>query len=133
SGHTTWHYRMDARVPLDGLAVAAGRYAVSTLPHAACADHCAPVTLWTAPDDSAAASTGPFRRAGEVMDFMSQRLGPFPYPSLAHVSSPLAPASRPGAMVVLYDEQQVHAGGGSEAGIARGTAAQGLGNAASGR
>jgi aminopeptidase N len=130
-GHTTWHYRTDLPVPLDGLAVAAGRYAVTTLPHAACADHCTPVTLWTAPDDSAAASAGPFRRAADVMDFMSQRLGPSPYPSLAHVSSALAPPGRPGAMVVLYDERQVHGGGVSEAEIARATAAQWLGNAVS--
>jgi aminopeptidase N len=130
-GHTTWHYRIDVPVPLDGLAVAAGRYAVTTLPHAACADHCVPVTLWTAPDDSASASAGPFRRAADVMDFMSQRLGPFPYPSLAHVASLLAPAGRPGAMVVLYDEEAVHTGGVSEADIARATAAQWLGNAVS--
>jgi aminopeptidase N len=129
--HTTWHYATDAPVPLDGLTVAAGRYAVTTLPHAACADHCVPVTLWTTPDDSGAASAGPFRRAGDVMDFMTQRLGPYPYPSLAHVASPLAPSGHPGAMVVLYDEQQVHAGGVSEADIARATAAQWLGNAVS--
>ena len=30
-GHTTWHYRMDVPVPLDALAVAVGRYAVTTL------------------------------------------------------------------------------------------------------
>lgn len=130
-GHMAWHYGIDAPVPLDGLAVAAGRYAVTTLPHSACADHCVPVTLWTAPDDSAAASAGPFRRAADMMDFMSQRLGPLPYPSLAHVASLLAPAGRPGAMVVLYDEQQVHTGGVSEADIARATAAQWLGNAVS--
>jgi aminopeptidase N len=130
-GHTTWHYRLDTPVPLDGLAVAAGRYAVTTLPHSACADRCVPVTLWTAPDDSASASASAFRRAGDVMDFMSQRLGPFPYASLAHVASPLTPAGRPGAMVVLYDEQQVHSGAVSEAEIARATAAQWLGNAVS--
>ncbi|HKT60074.1 MAG TPA: hypothetical protein VJQ46_08490 [Gemmatimonadales bacterium] len=130
-GHTTWHYQLDTPVPLDGLAVAAGRYAVTTLPSAPCVDHCVPVTLWTAPDDSAAASAGPFRRAGEVMEFMRERLGPFPYASLAHVASLLAPAGRPGAMVVLYDEHQVHAGAVGEADIARATAAQWLGNAVS--
>jgi len=130
-GHSTWHYRLDSPVPLDGLAVAAGRYAVTTLPQPACADPCAPVTLWTAPDDSVSASGGAFRRAGDMMDFMSRRLGPFPYPSLAHVASLLPPAGRPGAMVVLYDEQQVHAGAVSEADVARATAAQWLGNAVS--
>jgi aminopeptidase N len=130
-GHTTWHFRLDAPVPLDGLAVAAGRYAVTTLPHSTCRDACVPVTLWTSPDDSAAAATGAFRRAGEMVEFMSRRLGAFPYPGLAHVASPLAPAGRPGSMVVLYDETRVHEGGITEADVARATAAQWLGNAVS--
>ena len=130
-GHTTWHFTQDSTVPLDGLAVAVGRYAVTTLPHAGCRTACVPIALWTSPDDSIAASTGAFRRAGDILDFMSQRLGPFPYATLAHVASPLAPAGRPAAMVVLYDEAQVHAGSVSENDVARGTAAQWLGNAVS--
>jgi aminopeptidase N len=129
-GHTTWHYRLDPRVPLDGLAVAAGRYAVTTLPHSACSTACVPVTLWTSPADSAAAVAA-FRHAGDMVDFMSRRLGPFPYPSLAHVSSLLAPAGRPGAMVVLYDQAQVRGGSVTESDVARATAAQWLGNAVS--
>ena len=130
-GHTTWHFRLDTPVPLDALAVAAGRYAVTTLPHSTCRDACVPVTLWTSPDDSAAAAAGAFSRAGEIVDFMSRRLGPFPYPGLAHVASPLVPAGRPGAMVVLYDQTQVHAGSVTEGDVARATAAQWLGNAVS--
>ncbi|MGN6391348.1 MAG: hypothetical protein ACTHM9_03730 [Gemmatimonadales bacterium] len=128
-GHTTWHFRLDAPVPLDALAVASGRYAVTTLPHAACSASCVPVTLWTAPGDSAAA--GPFRRAADLVDFMVARLGPFPYPGLAHVVSPLVPAGRPGASIVLYDAGQVHAASVTEADVARATAAQWLGNAVS--
>jgi aminopeptidase N len=127
-GHTTWHYRLDAPVPLDRLAVAAGRYAVTTIPHAACRGPCVPVNLWTVPGDSAAAAAA-FRRAGDVLDFMVARLGPYPYPGLAHVAVPLAPAGRPGASIVLYDETRVR--GVTEADIARATAAQWLGNAVS--
>jgi hypothetical protein len=47
------------------------------------------------------------------------------------VASPLPPAGRPGASIVLYDAGQVHAGGVTEAEIARATAAQWLGNAVS--
>jgi aminopeptidase N len=130
-GHTTWHFRLDRPVPLGALAVAAGRYAVTTLPHSTCGEACVPVTLWTPPDDSAAAAAGAFRRAGAMVDFMSRRLGPFPYPSLAHVASPLVPAGRPGAMVVLYDGTRVHAGEVTETDVARATAAQWLGNAVS--
>ena len=128
-GHTTWHFVLDTPVPLEALAVAAGKFAVTTLPRASCGDPCAPVTLWTPPDDSAAAAAGAFRRAGEMADYLSARLGPLPYPGLAHVAVPIAPAGRPGASVVLYDGARVHAGEVTEREVARATAAQWLGNA----
>jgi aminopeptidase N len=130
-GHSTWHYRLDVPVPLDALAVAADRYAVTTLPHRGCARACVPVTLWTAPEDSAAAARGAFRRAGEMVDWLSGLLGPFPYPGLAHVASVLSPAGRAGASVVLYDERRVHEGRIDEREVARATAAQWFGNAVS--
>jgi aminopeptidase N len=129
-GHSTWQYRLDTPVPLDALAVAVGTYAVTPLTRPACRQTCAPVSLWTVPDDSAAAAVA-FRRAGEMVDFLSGFLGAFPYPGLAHVSSPLPPAGRAGASVVLWDEARLHGGGISEDEIARATAAQWLGNAVS--
>ena len=128
-GHTAWHFRVDVPIPLDALAVAAGTFAVTALPRPGCPDRCAPVTLWTPPDDSAAAAAGPFRRAGEMVDFFAGRLGPFPYPGLAHVASPLPPAGRAGASVVLYDAVRVHAGDVDEREVALATAAQWFGNA----
>ena len=128
-GHTTWHYVLDMRVPLEALVVAVGRFAVTSLPRTSCGDPCAPVTLWTPPEDSAAAAAGAFRRAGEMVDYLSARLGPLPYPGLAHVAVPLVPAGRPGASVVLYDGARVHAGEVTEREVARATAAQWLGNA----
>jgi hypothetical protein len=64
-----------------------------------------------------------------MVDYLSARLGPLPYPGLAHVAVPLAPAGRPGASVVLYDGARVHAGQVTEREVARATAAQWLGNA----
>ena len=130
-GHSTWEYRLDTPVPLDALAVAVGTYAVTRLARPGCTGDCAPVTLWTAPEDSAAAGAGAFARAGETVDFLSGFLGPFPYRGLAHVSSALAPAGRPGASVVLWDEARLHDGSISGDEIARATAAQWLGNAVS--
>jgi hypothetical protein len=66
-----------------------------------------------------------------MVDFLSGLLGPLPYPGLAHVASPLPPAGRPGASVVLYDEARVHAGRIEEAEVAQATAAQWFGNAVS--
>jgi aminopeptidase N len=129
-GHTTWHYRLDTPVPLDALAVAVGSYTVTMLPRSACVAPCAAVALWTPPDDSVSAARA-FRRAGKIVDFLSDFLGPFPYPGLAHVSALLPPAGRPGASLVLWDEARMHAGQIGEDEIARATAAQWLGNAVS--
>jgi aminopeptidase N len=128
-GHSTWQYQLGAPIPLDALAVAVGTYAVTTLSRPSCKSACAPVTVWTAPEDSASAAAGAFGRAGEIVDFLSGWLGPFPYPSLAHVASSLPPAGRPGASIVLWDEGKVHGGAIEEDAIARATAAQWLGNA----
>jgi aminopeptidase N len=130
-GHSTWHYRTDVPIPLDALAVAADHYAVTTLPHPGCARACVPVTLWTAPADSAAAAAGAFRRAGEMVDWLSSLIGPFPYRGLAHVASLVGSGGRAGASVVLYDEQRVHAGRIEELEVARATAAQWFGDAVS--
>jgi aminopeptidase N len=130
-GHTAWRYALAVPIPLASLAVAAGRYAVATLAHAACRERCVPVTLWTVPGDSAAAAVGAFAHAGDMVDWFGGLLGPFPYPGLAHVSSSLPPAGRPGASVVLYDEGQVHSGEVDEREVARATATQWLGNAVS--
>ena len=130
-GHSTWRFRLDAPIPLAALAVAAGRYAVTTLPHASCRRQCIPVTVWTASEDSATAAAGAFRRAADMVDYFTGLLGPFPYPGLAHVASSLAPEGRPGASVVLYDQGSVHSGDVDEREVARATAAQWLGNAVS--
>ena len=127
-GHLTWHYRIDAPIPLQSIAVAAGRFAVTTLSRAACSAPCAPVTVWTAPEDSAAALQGPLGRAGAIADFFAGRLGPLPYPGLAHVAAPLTPVGR-GASVVLYAAEKVHQGKLDERDVALATAAQWFGNA----
>ena len=130
-GRTTWHYRLDVPVPLDGYAAAVGRYAVTALPRAGCRSGCVPVTLWTAPDDSAKAGAGAFRRAGEMLDFLSGLLGPFPYSGIAHVAASLPPDGRAGASLVLYDAVRVHEGRIDELEVAGATAAQWFGNAVS--
>lgn len=130
-GHTTWQFRQDAPIPTDAFAVAGGHYAVTTLPRAGCTK-CEPVTLWTTPADSVAAAASPaFRRAGEMVDWLSGLVGPLPYAGLAHVASILPPAGHPGAGVVLWDEGRIHDGSIVEREVAEATAAQWFGNAVS--
>jgi aminopeptidase N len=85
--HTVWSYRMDRPIPPYTMVIAVGKFAVNRLPDAACAVRCVPQTLWTFPEDSAFAASGPFRRVGSIVEFYSRLIGPFPYASLAHVEA----------------------------------------------
>jgi aminopeptidase N len=127
-GHTTWHYRLDAPVPLTAMAAAAGPYMVTPLARGHCPGRCVPVTAWTYQQDSEFAVGGPFRRAGVMVDYFTRLVGPFPYPGLAHVESTL-PGVAPGASVVLYDEAGYRGRTLDEPTVARATARQWFGNA----
>jgi aminopeptidase N len=127
-GHTTWHYRLDAPVPLTAMAVAVGPYLVAPLPRVRCPGKCVPVTAWTFQQDYEFALGGPFRRAGQMVDYFTGLVGPFPYPGLTHVESTL-PGVSPGASVVLYDQAGYRGHTLDEPTVARATARQWFGNA----
>ncbi len=127
-GNSTWHYRLDAPVPLTGIAVAAGRYVVSPLARGRCPGACVPVAAWTYRQDDEFAVSGPFRRAARMVDYFAGLVGAFPYPGLVHVESTL-PGVAAGASVVLYDETGYRGRTLDEASVARATARQWFGNA----
>jgi aminopeptidase N len=103
-GHTTWHYRLDATVPLDAIAVGVARFARTVVGDTACGPSCPPIAIWTFPRDSAYAVEGPFRRAGAIARYLTGVLGRFPYPRLTHVESTSRAASGGGGGVVFYGE-----------------------------
>jgi aminopeptidase N len=117
-GHATWSYRLDSAAPLRSLAVAVGRYAVSRP---------APgVEIWTSPADSGWAAAGPFRRAGEIMDYMAGILGPYPYSQLSHVAVPAIGHPASGGSLAFYPEERFQGEGIDERLVARETALQWL-------
>lgn len=129
-GHTTWHYRLERPAPIGRFAVTVGPYVTAAV-HPATCDGCAAVEVWSYPTDSAAAA-GAFHHAGEIADFCTRLLGPFPYDRLVHAEA-ADPADAAGAAgMVLYRESLYGGGGGpSEALVARETARQWLGLAVS--
>jgi len=129
-GNTTWHYRLDAPVPLSAIAVAAGPYAVIPLPSVRCPGKCETVAVaaWAYQQDREFAVRGPFRRAREMVDYFTGLIGPFPYPGLTHVESTM-PGVTPGASVVLYDQAGYRGHTLDEPPVARATARQWFGNA----
>ncbi|HXG45595.1 MAG TPA: M1 family metallopeptidase [Gemmatimonadales bacterium] len=86
-GRTAWHFRQAQPVPPYGLVIGVGRFAWTPLADAACDVKCVPGAIVTAPHDSAWAVDGPFRRAAEIVSWMSRLVGPFPYDQLLHVQA----------------------------------------------
>ena len=104
-GHTVWHYRLDTPIPVYNMVVGVGRLARTTLPDAACAVKCVPLSVWSYPQDSAYAAGTAFRQAGLIVDYFSGLIGPFPYPALAHVESSTRFGGMENATAIFYDQK----------------------------
>lgn len=129
-GHAVWHYRMDSPIPVYTMVVGIARLARTRLPDAACSIKCVPLWVWTYPEDSAYAVSGPFRRAGQIVDYYSRLIGPFPYPSLTHVESTTRFGGMENSTAIFYDEKLYQQRKLSEAGlVAHETAHQWFGDA----
>ena len=128
-GHAVWHYRLDTPIPVYTMVVGIGRLARTRLPDAACAVKCVPLSVWTYPQDSAYAVDGPFRRASQIVDYFSSLIGPFPYPSLAHVESSTRFGGMENATAIFYDEKRYGTRNLGEPVVAHETAHQWFGDA----
>jgi aminopeptidase N len=64
-----------------------------------------PITVWTYPEDSAFADSGPFRRATEIVETMERLVGPFPYEKLAHVESSTRYGGMENSTAIFYAEK----------------------------
>ena len=104
-GNAVWHYRLNTPIPVYTMVVGIGRLARTPLPNAACKAKCVPLAVWTYPEDSAYAVSGPFRRAGHILDYFSSLIAPFPYASLAHVESSTRFGGMENSTAIFYDEK----------------------------
>ena len=104
-GDAVWHYHLDTPIPVYTMVVGIGRLARTRLPNSACKVKCVAVSVWAYPQDSAYAVTGPFRRAGQMLEYFTNLLGPFPYSSLAHVESKTRFGGMENATAIFYDEK----------------------------
>jgi aminopeptidase N len=128
-GHAVWHYRLKTPIPVYTMVVGIGKLAGTRLPDAACDVKCVPLSVWTYPRDSAYAVTGPFRRAGQIVDYFSRLIGPFPYTSLAHVESSTRFGGMENSSAIFYDEKRYRDKTFSEPLVAHETAHQWFGDA----
>jgi aminopeptidase N len=128
-GKVVWHYRLNTPIPVYTMVIGVGRLARTRLPDAACAVKCVSLTVWTYPQDSAYAVAGPFRRAGQIVEYFSRLIGPFPYTNLAHVESSTRFSGMENATAIFYNEKLYRSKKLVESLIAHETAHQWFGDA----
>jgi aminopeptidase N len=128
-GNAVWHYRINTPIPVYTMVVGIGRLARTPLPEAACRVRCVPLSVWTYPEDSAYAVTSPFRRAGQILDYLSSLIAPYPYSSLAHVESSTRFGGMENSTAIFYDEKRYRQRNLGEPLVAHETAHQWFGDA----
>jgi len=89
---------------------------------------CVRQSVWAAPSQRAVLP-GHFARAGDIVAFFSQLVGPFPYEKLAHVSTSTRWGGMENAAAIFYDEKLFRGTGPGEGLIAHETAHQWFGDA----
>jgi aminopeptidase N len=128
-GRTVWHFDMRQRISPYGIVMGGGRLATTALPDAACEVKCVPLGVVTFPEDSGWAVGGPFRRAGDMLDFFSGMVGPFPYDRLSHVESTTIFGGMENPTAIFYDAKAYAGRRMSEETVAHETAHQWFGDA----
>jgi aminopeptidase N len=128
-GNLVWHYRLGSPIPVYTMVVGIGRLARTRPAEAACRVKCVPLTVWTYPEDSAYAVSGPFRRAGDMLDYFSTLVAPYPYSSLAHVESSTRFGGMENTTAIFYDQKRYREKNLGERLVAHETAHQWFGNA----
>jgi aminopeptidase N len=97
----TWQYRLDEPVSPYNFVLGAAAMAVTPLGESACAVKCVPQSVWSFAEDSAYAAET-FAVAPKIVEFFSTLVGPFPYPSLAHVQSSTTFGGMENATAIFY-------------------------------
>ena len=83
-----WMWTESQPIPTYTMVLGAGDFTVSTHRPIIHGIDTIPITVWTYPEDSAFADSGPFRQATEIVETMERLVGPFPYEKLAHDRPP---------------------------------------------
>jgi aminopeptidase N len=92
-------------IPTYTMVLGAGTFSVSRHRPIVHGTDTIPITVWTYPEDSAFADSGPFRRATEIVETMERLVGPFPYEKLAHVESSTRYGGMENSSAIFYAEK----------------------------
>jgi len=128
-GRTVWHFSLKQPIPAYGIVFGAGPLTFTDLPDAGCAVRCVPLSIVAFASDSAWAVDSLFRRAGGMLDFFSELIGPFPYDRLSHVQSTTRFGGAENPTAIFYNDSAYGRRTLSELTVAHETAHQWFGDA----
>ncbi len=98
---TAWQYRLDVPIPVSNFVIGVAEMAVTQLTGPDCTAPCIPQASWTYKADSAYGAKA-FARAPDMMAYFQKTIGPFPYPSLAHVQTSTRFGGMENATAIFY-------------------------------
>ena len=102
-----WVWRESRRIPVYLMVLGAGPLVELDLGDTDCGlaelQRCVPQSVYTAPEQRDLVP-GPFARAGEIVQFFSNLIGPFPYEKLAHVQSSTRFGGMENASEIFYPD-----------------------------
>ncbi len=93
-------------IPTYTMVLGAAQFAVSMHRPIVHGNDTIPISVWTYPEDSAFADSGPFRHATEIVETMERLVGPFPYEKLAHVESSTRYGGMENSSAIFYAERR---------------------------
>ena len=128
-GRTLWIYQVTDPIPVYTMVLGAAKMAVTPMGSGGCPLRCIPLEVWTYPEDSAYAVTGPFLRVKEIVDYFTEVVGEFPYSRLSHVQTSTIFGGMENSTVIFYDEDSYRRRRLSESTVAHETAHQWFGDA----
>jgi aminopeptidase N len=128
-GRTVWHFKLNQRISPYGIVFGAGPLVTTTVGESGCKVKCVPQAVVTYPEDSARAMQTAFPRVGNMMDYFSGLIGPFPYDRLSHVQSTTMFGGMENPTAIFYSANAIATGKLSEETVAHEMAHQWFGDA----
>jgi aminopeptidase N len=129
---TEWTWRESQRIPVYLMVIGVAPLTIYDLGNTDCGlaelQECVPQSVYVAPEQRNFLP-GPFARAGEIVQFFSRLIGPFPYEKLAHVQSSTRFGGMENASEIYYADQPFRTGRMGDEVIAHETAHQWFGDA----
>ena len=132
----SWSWKTTVPIPTYNMVIGAADFEINTVGLAACGnapnsmreDGCIEVTYWVYPEDIENARLS-FKRAGKMVDYFTNLIGPYPYEKLANVQSSTRFGGMENASAIFYSEKGIAEGRNIEGTVSHEIAHQWFGDA----